>query len=286
MAKSPMRKILPACLLAFAWCAAAGSQQALAGEVIRVNGSGAALDMMTLLNDAYQKLHPETRIEMLKPLGSSGAIKALLAGALDLAVSSKTLLPEQVSLGAQSLEFGVTPLVIVTERSVHKTDITTRELEEIYRGTANKWPDGEPIRIVLRPQTDIDTAILRRLSPAMNSAVDTAQSRPGMVTAVTDPEANDMIAKMPGAIGSSALCSLLVAKPPLNALSLNGVTPRVSALADRSYPLSKDIRFITKGAPPPAVAAFLAFIYSARGRSIAEGAGVLVTAGGPAGKNP
>ena len=90
MTRIPKRKHVAAFLLGFAWCTAAGNQTALAGELIRVNGSGAALDMMTLLNDAYQKLHPEIRIEMLKPLGSSGAIKALLAGALDLAVSSKT----------------------------------------------------------------------------------------------------------------------------------------------------------------------------------------------------
>jgi len=273
-------------LLAIALWAGPGSSPGLVGEVIRVNGSGAALDVMTLMNDAYRKLHPETRIEMHKPLGSSGAIKALLAGALDLAVSSKPLTPEQVSQGARSREFGRTPLVIVTEMSVPKTDITTRELEDIYTGTVRNWPGGEQIRVILRPLTDIDTAILRELSPGMSSAVDRAQAQPGMAIAVTDPESNDLIARTPGAIGASALCSLLVTKPPLTALALNGVAPGVGALADRRYPLAKDIRFVTKGDPSQTVAGFLAFIYSAAGRSIADKAGVLVAPEIPAKKTP
>jgi phosphate transport system substrate-binding protein len=273
-------------LIGIVLCAGPGRPPASAGDVIRINGSGAPLDMMTLMNDAYLKLHPEIRIEMNKPLGSSGAIKALLGGALDLAVSSKPLTPEQVSQGARTREFGRTPLVIVTERSVPKTDITTGELADIYAGRTRKWPNGEQIRIVLRPLTDVDTAILRGLSPAMSSAVDHAQGHAGMAIAVTDPESNDMVAGIPGAIGASALCSLLVAKLPLNALSLNGAAPSVRTLADRTYPLAKEINFVTRGIPSRAVAGLLEYVYSAAGRSIAEKAGVLVVPDSPAGKAP
>jgi phosphate transport system substrate-binding protein len=279
-------RVVATFLLGLALSVGKGSAPAHAGELIRINGSGAALDVLTLMNDAYRKLHPETRIEMTKPLGSSGAIKALLAGALDLAVSSKPLTPEQVSQGALGREFGRTPLVIVTERNVPRSDITTRELEEIYAGTVKKWSNGEQIRIVLRPASDIDTTILRGLSPALSLAIDKAQAQPGMAVAVTDPESNDLVARTPGGIGASALCSLLVTKPQLNALALNGVVPGVGALADRTYPLAKDIRFITKGPPAPSVADFLEFIYSAAGRAIAEKAGVLVALKIPAKKTP
>lgn len=286
MARKPTMRLALTFLLGFAWGVGPGGLPAFAGDVIRVNGSGAALDMMTLMNDAYRRLHPETRIEMTKPLGSSGAIKALLADLLDLAVSSKPLTPEQQSQGALSREYGRTPLVIVTERSVPKTDITTGELEEIYAGKNHRWPDGSLVRIVLRPKTDIDTAILRGLSPTMNSAVDRAQAQPGMTIAVTDPESNEMIEKLPGAVGASALCSLRVAKPRVKALSLNGVMPDVNSLADLTYPLAKDIRFVTKGPPSRRVAGFLEFIYSPAGRAIAEKAGVLVASDSAAGKTP
>lgn len=263
-----------------------GRSPAHADEIIRINGSGAMLDMMTLHNGAYLKKHPDVRIVMEKPLGSSGAIKALLAGALDLAVSSKTLTPGEARQGARSREYGRTPLVIVTEKSVPKTDITTAELEEIYLGKARVWANGKKIRIVLRPMADIDTVILRGLSPGMDRALNFAHAREGMVTAVTDPELIEAVSRMPGTIGASALCSLLVRKPPLKSLSLNGVIPTAKALAERRYPLAKSVRFVTTGNPSRAVTEYLGFLYSAQGRAIAERAGVVTDGIGPAGSAP
>lgn len=282
---APIRRHAAAACLALLWALGAAPAAAV-GERIRVNGSGAVLDLMTPLSGAYLTLHPEVRIEMEKPLGSSGALKALLAGALDLVASSKPLAPEQAAQGMRSRAFGKTPLVIVTERSVTRSDITTRELEEIYAGRRRSWPGGGQIRVVLRPEADRDTAILRGLSPGMNAAIDAAHSQPGMMVAVTDPESNEAVARMPGAVGASALCSLLIARPPLNALSLNGVRPTAAALRDGSYPLGKDIIFVTAADPPPAVTALLEFVFSPQGRAIAEGAGVWVTAAGPRRDSP
>lgn len=286
MSRWQTRLALAAIFLGSVAGAPAGRTPARAGETIRINGSGAPLDMMVPMNAAYQKEHPDIRIIMEKPLGSSGAIMALLGGALDLAVSSKTLTPEQLSQGAASREYGRTPLVIVTGKNVPITDITTRELEDIYAGKVRVWPNGERIRIVLRPRSDVDTAILQGLSPGMRRAVAIAQEHPGMVIAVTDPESNETVAGMAGAIGASGLCSLLVAKPAVRSLSLNGVKPGTEALATRSYPLAKEIRFVTKGAPSRAVTDYLEFIYSAQGRAIASRAGVLADAAAPKEKNP
>ena len=251
---------------------------AQAAETIRINGSGSALDMMKPLIAAYKKLHPGVRIVMEKPLGSSGAVKALLAGSLNLVASSKPLKPEEIALGALSRDYGRTPLVIVTGKSVRKADITSKELIDIYNGKTTAWPDGVRLRLVLRPQSDIDTAILRSLSPEMDRAVSAAQERPGMLVAVTDPEANETIARTPGAIGASALCGLLVEQPPLSPLSLNGVRASAQTLAAGHYPLAKKIQFVTIGKTSAPVEELLAFIYSPTGRAIAAKVGVLVTA--------
>ena len=102
-----------------------------AEDTIRINGSGSTLDLMKPLIKAYQKTNKNVRFKMERPLGSSGAVNALLAGALDIAVSSKRIMPEEAGQGAWQKEYGKTPLAIVTEKSVPKTDITTQELEDI-----------------------------------------------------------------------------------------------------------------------------------------------------------
>jgi phosphate transport system substrate-binding protein len=262
-------------ILIFGWQA-----NVFAGETVRINGSGTGLEMMKPLIEVYQKSHPRVRFEMQKPLGSSGAIKALLAGYLDIAVTSRPLKPDEAAKGAKVSTFGRTPLAVVANKTVSKTNILTKELIAVYSGTARTWPDGENIRVVLRPLEDIDTKILRGLSPGMDKAVSEAQKRRGMIMAVTDPESNEVISRTDGSIGTAGLTGIMVSRIPVNILSLNGVMPSTAALADGRYPLAKDLNFVTIGKLPGAAAEFLNFIYSGKGRAVVERIGVLITAGG------
>lgn len=254
---------------------------ALADETIRINGSGIGLEMMKPLIKAYSESAPGVLFEMEKPLGSSGALKALVADALDIVVSSKPLKPEEAARGITLRYFGKTPLAIVVGSNVPVTNISTAELEAIYSGRTRKWPNNENIRVVLRPLEDIDTKILRGLSQGMNEAITQAQSRPGMMTAVTDPESNQMVTNTFGSIGASGLVGVLVEKQSLKILSLNGVMPTTEALADGRYPLTKEIHFATSNRLPESAHKFLDFVYSAQGRAIVKNIGVLLPAEKP-----
>ncbi len=246
----------------------------------RINGSGSALDMMKPLLRAYSAAHPQDRVQMNPPLGSSGAMSALLAGALDIAVLGRPVLPEEVERGARARGYGRTPLVIVTHRGVEKKDITTAELEEIYSGKKTTWPNGQRIRVILRPEKDTDTKILRGLSPAMARAEAVARKQPWAIIAVTDPDSDERVASTPWSIGAASLTATIVTELPLNVMSLDGVQGTAEALAQGTYPLAKDIVFVTTARSSPAASAIVNFAFSPQGRAIAEKAGVL--AKGPA----
>jgi phosphate transport system substrate-binding protein len=256
----------------------------LAAETITINGSGSALDMMKPMIAAFQKTNKDIRITMDKPLGSSGAVKALLAGALDMVMSSKPLKPEEIAKGAQLQVYGKTPLVFITEKNVRKTDIATKELEDIYTGKVTAWPNGDPIRLVLRPIEDIDSKIISALSPGMTSAMNAVRSRPGMIIAVTDPEAYTTVAKTSGGLGATGMTSIIAEKLPVASLTLNGVTASPKTLASGAYVLSKEISIVTTPRTPPAADRLIKFLLSRQGRSIAAKTGVYVTAGAPADK--
>jgi phosphate transport system substrate-binding protein len=250
----------------------------LAADAIRINGCGTGLDMMKPLTEAYAKVSRGVSFKMEKPLGSSGAIKALQAGILDLAVSCRPVKPEETTRGAKFIPYGKTPLVIVTDKRVPLKNVTVRELEDIYAGRTTKWPNGETVRIILRPNEETDTKILKGLSPGMAEAVDSAHRRPGMMIAVTDPESSEAVSRTIGSIGASTLTGVLIDRLPKNMLSLNGVVPSLKTLADGTYPLAKEIGFVTAGELPSAASKFLQFVYSRKGRAIAEQSGVLITA--------
>lgn len=267
-----------AAALSIAACASLTVPRAArAADPARINGSGSALELMKPMLRAYLALHPDARFETSPPLGSSGAVKALLGRALDLAVISRALDPGEAAQGAQARAYGKTPLLMVTHRHVAKKDITTAELEAIYAGRTTTWPDGQPIRLILRPEKEAETRLIAALTPSMGPLLAAARRQPWAIVAVTDPEARDMLARTPGALGAATLTSSMGEGPALNVLSLDGVEGSPRTLADGSYRVAKDVVFVTTGSASPATRALIAFAFSAEGRAVAAGAGVLVT---------
>lgn len=254
-----------------------GPLDLFAQESIRINGSGSALAMLKPFIEAYRKAHRDVSFAVESPLGSTGALKALSAGVIDIAVVSKPPGPPQAGPALRSLHFGRTPLVIVTEKNVPVKTISTRELEDIYSGATTQWPGGGHIRVILRPIVETDTKILKGLSPGMARAVDKAHMRQGVPIAVKDPDSNEAVANTPGGIGTAGLNGVLTGKDPLKVLKLNGIAPAPGALAKGTYPLAKDIYFVTPDKVADAAAAFLAFMLSDKGRAIAKRTGVHVT---------
>jgi phosphate transport system substrate-binding protein len=198
---------------------------AQAGDIVRIGGAGTGLGSMKILADAYEKLHPGTTVKILPSLGSAGGIKALLHGAIDIAISGRPLKPEEQKEGAAAVEYARTPFVFVVHKGVNKADITTREVEMIYSGQLLKWPDGSRIRLILRPENEADTLLTKTISKDMEQAVRLAQSRPDMIIAVSNQESDDAVAKVPGAFGGTTLVQIETEKRPLKMLSFNGIPP-------------------------------------------------------------
>jgi len=277
LSSQSVTRTLQLLLLATLW---AWPVRSFATETIRINGSGTGLEMMKPLIQAYLKTTPDVLFVMKPPLGSSGAHKALAAGALDIAVSSKPLTQQETEQGLRLTPFGRTPLAIVAGLNVPLSGLTTTEIEAIYTGRTRKWSNNAIIRLILRPMEDIDTKILRRLSPGMDEAIDQAHNRRGILTAVTDPESNEAVSKIPGSLGTAGLAGLLVEKPSLKILSLNGVMPTVAALEQGRYPLAKPIHFVTREPLSESAQRFLLFVYSDAGRDIVARVGVQVVPDG------
>jgi phosphate transport system substrate-binding protein len=239
-----------------------------AADAIRIGGSGSTLGTMQLLADAFAKQDPEFRAAIVPNLGSSGGIRALAAGAIGLAATSRPLRDAERKLGLAEIEYGRTPFVFaVTTRSM-VTAITLRQLADIYGGKTASWPDGTPIRIVLRPASDIDTDMVKGVSPELRQALSVAEQRPGVAFSVTDQDAANDIEKIPGAIGPSSLALILSEKRSLRALKLEGVEPTAGNIASGVYRYHKRMFLVIGAKRPPAVQRFIAFIRSPAGRRI------------------
>jgi phosphate transport system substrate-binding protein len=239
---------------------------AMADE-IKIGGTGNALGTMRLLGDAFSKKYPATKVVVLSSLGSSGAIKAVPKGAIDIGLTSRALSDEE-GAGALATEYARAPTVLAVSKTSKVTAISREQIADIYTGKLANWPDGTPIRPVLRQPGDDNTKQIKSLAPAIEQALNVAEQRPGLAFAVTDQEAADKIESIPGAIGVTTVALILAEGRGLRPLKLDGVEPTTKNGSSGSYPIIKRFFFITQPAPSPAVRQFITFVKSPDGRKI------------------
>jgi len=248
----------------------------LAEEVLKIGGTGTALGSMQLLAKAFEKSHPGMKVRVILPsLGTSGGIKAISKDIIGIALSTRLVKDDEQNLGLSSMEYAKTPFILATPKAVNISSLSSDEIVKIYRGETVAWPNGERIRLILRPATDTDTLLIKKISPEMSNAVDRALSRQGMLIAITDQDCADMIEKTPGGFSFSTLTQVLSEKRQLKIISFNGVTPSIKTLADGSYPLSKSLIMVTKKEPSSLVRKFIDFVRSKEGVEILEETGNL-----------
>jgi phosphate transport system substrate-binding protein len=256
----------PTCAIAFAlllgFCGVA------VAEGFSIGGTGAALGTMQLLAREFRAKNPDIAITTEPSLGSGGGIKAVLAGAIGLAVTARPMSESERQLGAVEIEYARTPFVFAVSAKSGVSAITAQQLADIYSGKMADWADGSPIRIVLRPTSDIDTEMIKNISADVQRGVAAAQSRRGVRFSVNDQEAADDIETIPGAVGPTTLALIVSEKRALRALKFNGQEPTLKNAASGTYPYFKRLFLVTGAKRTVAVERFMAFVQSAAGRSI------------------
>ena len=249
-------------------------------DTLKIGGTGSALGTMRILADAYRASRPDTQIVVVPALSSSGGIKAVVAGALDIGLSGRPLKPAE--LGYNNLvvrEIARTPLVLASRRD--HAGFSLSDIARIYDGTLQTWPDGSPLRPILRPEADTKNTLLRAMSPEIDRAFTAAYTRKGVHVAITDQDSADAIERIPGAVGVSTLALILSERRKIKALPLEGVSPSVAALERGSYPYFSPLYLVVTQNPSGPAQAFAAFIQSRQGARILADNGYLpVQSGG------
>ena len=149
---------------------------------------------------------------MLPSIGSTGAIKAVKEGQIDIGFSYRPLKPDERSMGIIEEPYGRTAFIFGVQESNPTNGLTLAEIEEIYARKRKTWSDGTPIRLILRPISDGFTAYLESINPRLKSASEQAHSIPGVFIGMTDQDAADQIEKMPGSFGTTSASLISVGR--------------------------------------------------------------------------
>jgi phosphate transport system substrate-binding protein len=264
--------------LAFLPAALAGLGMAADRPVIlKIGGTGCAHGGVKALAKVYHQKNPQVDMIFPPTLGSTGGIKAVLSGAIDMALSARPLRPGEIQQGAVEHVYARTPFVFATpyQEGAASARFTLNDIAAIYSGKLSAWPDGTPLRLVVRPDIDYDAVVLKRMSPKIAEAVTQAESRPGMRIAVNDTDNAEILTDLQNTLGTISLAQIVADKLPLYPLFLGGVAPSLKNLQNGSYPYSKSFSLVTGPSPKTEARLFMQFVFSPEGQEILKQTGHL-----------
>lgn len=252
--------VLALCL-AFVW------STAVRAETLRVGSTGSAAPLIRLLFEEFRKQAPDAELDLATPpLGSGGALRALVGGQIAFAIIGRPLTPEEKSHIGLQFDLAATPFVMASSAGVRRHGFRLDELAAVYKGSLRYWDDGKPIRLVLRASFESDTLQLRSMSPQLDAAMDIAAQRPGMAIGKDDLDTLALLTKTSGSFGPTTLGLLTAAGVRLSLFPLDGIEPSVAAMRSGRYPWRKTLSVVLPQSASPLALRFADFL---RGRQTA-----------------
>lgn len=250
-------------------------QAVLGASTLNIGGTGAALGTMRILAAAYGAAHPDVQVEVAESLGSGGGIRATLAGAIDIGLSSRPLKPAELEKGAREIAYAKSPFVLVTNKTRNDVDVSSNRIVDIFSGVRTTWQDGNQVRIILRPKDDTDFKMLKKSFSGMGAALAKALARPSIPIAYTDQEAMDLAESIEGSLTTATYAAVLAENRLLSPLAIDGVAPSLENLTSGSYKISKTMRFVLGSNVSDAAQDFIRFVGSPVGNEILRRTGNL-----------
>ena len=244
-----------------------------AAETLRMGGTGSATGMLRQVGAEFT-VATGVKIDVVPNLGSTGAIRALADGFLDIAVSARPLTADELAAGLSQIAVLRTAYVLATSHR-GANSLKTADLPTIFTAQQATWADGATIRIILRPRSENDTALLAGLSTGMDQAIETVRRRPEVPTAATDQDNADLAERVPDSLTGTTLTQLTTERRNLHAVALDGVEPTLANFESGAYPFAKKLYFIVVPDSAPGAQRLFDFLRSAEGEKALRLTGTL-----------
>lgn len=251
---------------------AAGTVPAVA-DTVRIGGTGGATALMMYLGKPFMQ-RTGIAVEVVPSLGSGGGNKAVADGVLDLSVIGRTLSETEMARGLTETARIRTPFVFATS-NLGPVGMTEREILSVYANPAAAWPDGMPVKLIMRPVAEDDNAVIASLFPGMPAGLALARQRRELPIAIIDQNNADLAEGLRGSFIGATYTQIIMEHRDLRLIAIDGVDPGMDAFESGRYRYTKVFHIIRGHQPNAATAQFTSFLTSDAGASALREAGCL-----------
>ena len=226
-------------------------------ELVVASSAEPLLDELTA---TYRAMRPHITFNV-RHLNSAQAMEALWAGEVDLAAVSWLTDAQRESVWMTPVAIDGVAIIVHPSNTVQ--DLSILLLRDVFRGRVAEWPDvGGPrgeIAVTTREsgsgtRTKFEETVMEGRSVTVNAVL--ASSEQAVLDYVST------ITTCVGYVSSGHLTSTV------KAVAVEGVSISPATLADRRYPLSRPLMFVTAEEPQGELRSFVAWVLGPEGQAI------------------
>ncbi|MCA9634735.1 MAG: substrate-binding domain-containing protein [Myxococcales bacterium] len=255
--------------------ASALEEESIDHAALRLAGSGSNLPLTRELAEAFVRRNPTQRVIVFESVGSTGGVRAVSDGVVDLGLISRPLRPKEEALGLVVIPYARVAVAAVTNLDVVDEGLSQRELVEVYAGERRRWSNGALITVLQRERGDSSHFAFDRVLPDFAAANDAAYREGRWRVLYHDRAMHEALVSTPGAIGLLDVGATQTQALALRALSIDGVAPTEENMRSGRYPFVKDLAFVSVEQPRGLAAELIEFVRSADGQALIRQSGYI-----------
>ncbi len=235
--------------------------------VIRIDGSSSMSAINQAIKERFEKQFAGARVEIATN-GTEAALKALLAGQIDIAAIGRGLTPEEKAKGLEQVRLRREKIAIVVgAENPFQGSLTSRQFARIFRGQITDWSQlgraAGKIRFIDRPPSSESRETFRTYP-----AFERAKFETGANAIRLSEDNTAEVVKQLGKDGISyALANQVSKLKGVRILKIHNTLPD-----DPRYPFSQPLVYVYRKNPSPNTSSFLGFVTNTPGKQAVEAA--------------
>jgi phosphate transport system substrate-binding protein len=244
-----------------------------AGADVTVSGSTTVEPLAERCAEQFNEQQTEIKVSVTNG-GSAEGIKNVAEESSDIGMTSREVTPEEVVIYGDNFQGSIVAhdaVCIVVSKNVYEAGITELSQEDIiaiYNGNISNWMDlGGPDEEILVVTMTTGSGTRDTFNEFVMGSVD-AETTGADMECYNNSEVMNTVNITDSAIAYIPMN--FVQKGGLFPIAYEGVLPSVETIKDESYPLARSLHMYTWGEPDPDELAFLDFVLSEDGQSVAE----------------
>jgi phosphate transport system substrate-binding protein len=231
-----------------------------------VTGSSTIAPVLAEIAKKYEAGHPGSRIDV-QAGGSSRGVTDARSGLAGIGMVSRSLAPEERDLNVYTLaKDGV---CVILNKANQLSSLSDDDVVAIYTGRVRNWKDvggvDAPITVVNKAEGRSTLELFLHYYKLKNDQVRAdvviGDNEQGIKTVAGNPNAIGYVS-----VGTAEYDAKRGV--PIKLLPMKGVSPSLDAVANGTFPLSRDLNLVVKGKPVGLAADFLAFATSEQSNDV------------------